>query len=243
MEISEISAQLRALGLVSGDWVMVHSSFKSLGLRNPEVIIQALLTVLGDEGVLLMPGLSYLQKPPTIHNTVTTPTCVGFLSEYFRTRPGTVRSLNPTHSVCGVGQPVHDLFSRHILDSTPCGPNSPFNLNFQHGGKILMLGCGLRPNTTMHAIEEYIVPPYLFSGSMMYIITDAEGRTFQKEYMRHYFRDCEQRYDRVGQLLSSGELRTGRVGQAQAFLIDAAALFKKALQALQSDPFYFVDRA
>src|SRR5581483_84933 len=137
---------LQALGLRSGDVVMVHASFRALGLSDPEAIIQALLAALGDRGTLLMPALSYLQQPPTFHNTLTTPACVGFLPEYFRTRPGTRRSLHPTHSVCGVGARAGELLAYHYDDITPCGENSPFHKLLHCGGKILMLGCGLRPN-------------------------------------------------------------------------------------------------
>jgi hypothetical protein len=38
---------------------VVHSSFKSLGILDPEAFILALLEALGDYGTLLMPSLSY----------------------------------------------------------------------------------------------------------------------------------------------------------------------------------------
>ena len=53
----------------------------------------------------------------------------------------------------------------HVQDNTPCGQNSPFNRLIENAGKILMIGCGLTPNTTMHAVEEYVRPPYLFGPS------------------------------------------------------------------------------
>src|SRR5689334_11642001 len=96
-----LTDDLRALGLQPGDVVMVHSSFRALGIADPELIIGALLGALGDAGTLLMPGLSFRQQPPTVHDTRSTPVCVGFLPEHFRTRLGTARSLHPTHSVCG----------------------------------------------------------------------------------------------------------------------------------------------
>jgi aminoglycoside 3-N-acetyltransferase len=220
---------------------MVHSSFKSLGITDAETIIQALLDVIGERGTLLLPALSYLQQPPLVHDTRTTPTCVGYLTEYFRTRPGVSRSLHPTHSVCAIGASVHELLDDHGDDITPCGEHSPFHKLLHRGGKILMLGCGLRPNTTMHAIEEYTKPPYLFGDPLIYTITDSSGRTYQKQYIHHGFKHYIQRYDRAEAILDAAQLRRGTVGAATSFLIDSHALYTQALIQLQRDPFYFVD--
>lgn len=241
IDLSSLIDDLTAIGLQPGDEVMVHSSFKSLGITDPEMIIQALLHVIGDRGTLLMPALSYLQQPPLIHDTMTTPTCVGFLTEYFRTRPGVTRSLHPTHSVCAAGASVSDLLGDHNLDITPCGEHSPFHKLLHRQGKILMLGCGLRPNTTMHAIEEYVKPPYLFGDPLIYTLTDSHGHTFQKEYIHHGFKGFIQRYDRAAAILDGRHLRSDVVGKADSFLIDSEELRVQAIAQLKRDPFYFVD--
>jgi aminoglycoside 3-N-acetyltransferase len=243
--ILRLVKQLHEIGLEHGGVVMVHSSFKSMGIGDPETIILALLQALGPSGTLLMPALSYTQNPPNIHDTNRTPSCVGFLSEYFRCRPGTLRSLHPTHSACGVGKQAHEWLDDHILDHTPCGSHSPFNKLLHHQGKILMIGCGLKPNTTMHAIEEYIQPAYLFGTPQTYTVTDSQGKTFEKVYIPHHFMDGKavQRYDRVEGILDGKVLSSGKVGNARTFLIQAETLYKAALACMQVNPFYFVDIA
>jgi aminoglycoside 3-N-acetyltransferase len=241
ISLASLSDDLAAIGLQTGDRVIVHSSFRSLGVTDPEAIIQALVQAVGDEGTLLMPALSYKQQPPLVHDTRNTPSCVGFLPEYFRRRAGTKRSLHPTHSVCALGANVSSLLDEHILDSTPCGEHSPFHKLLQCGGKILMLGCGLRPNTTMHAIEEYVRPPYLFGQPVTYTITDQSGHTFTRQYTPHGFKGYSQRYDRVAGILGRQHLRRGAVGKADSFLIDSTALLAEALQRLRADPYYLVD--
>jgi aminoglycoside 3-N-acetyltransferase len=237
-----LAGQLRDLGLRRGDAVMVHSSFKSLGIRDPELILSALLEMLGESGTLLMPALSYQQDPPAVHDTNATPSCVGFLAEYVRKRPGTLRSVHPTHSVCGLGGQAHAWLDDHILDNTPCGPHSPFSKLPLHKAKILMIGCGLEPNTMLHAVEELVRPPYLFDPPLTYTITDAQQNTFQKEYIPHNFRGVIQRYDRVEGLLSGDAIRAGAVGNAKSYLLRSEILFPAALARLQDDPWYFVDR-
>ncbi len=241
--IYRLIEQLHTIGLECGDTVMVHSSFKSLGIQDPEVIILALLETLGESGTLFMPALSYLQKPPNVHDTNLTPSCVGFLSEYFRCRAGTQRSLHPTHSVCGVGKLATDWLEDHIHDNTPCGTHSPFNKLLHQQGKILMIGCGLEPNTTMHAIEEYIQPTYLFDSPQAYTITDSQRKTFEKVYIPHNFWGGRaiQRYDRVKNILNEAALFPGILGNAKAYLIQAEALYRAALECLRLNPFYFIE--
>lgn len=242
MDLVTLVSQLQALGLGRGDVVIVHASFKALGVKEPELILMALGEVLGNTGALLMPALSYLQQPPDIHDTNLTPTCVGFLSEYFRRRPGTVRSLHPTHSVCGVGAQLSSWLGDHLEDCTPCGPHSPFYKILHAPGKILMLGCGLAPNTAMHALEEHAPPPYLFAAPKIYTMTDASRRTFEKEYIPHNFQGVTQRYDRLADLLADSDMSRGMVGNAPSFLIRGEALLEAPLARLRAEPFYFVDR-
>ncbi|MRR31568.1 AAC(3) family N-acetyltransferase, partial [bacterium] len=208
----------------------------------PEDFILTLLEVLSGEGTLLMPALSDEQNPPHVHNNRSTPSNVGYLAEYFRRRPGTLRSLHPTHSVCGLGRLARDLLEAHALDTTPCGPNSPFNQLFGRHGKILMVGCGLEPNTSMHAIEEYAPPPYLFGPPMVYSLTDASGFTYERTYTPHDFEGYTQRYDRVLALLGAEGLTKGLIGKAETYLIRSEILFDRVLEMLRKDPLYFVER-
>jgi len=240
--MSKMIEQLQNLGIKRDDTVMVHASFKSLGIADPEDFILALLEVLGGDGTLLMPALSDDQDPPNIHNNLTTLSNVGYLAEFFRKRTSTLRSLHPTHSVCGVGGHARELLEAHAQDTTPCGEYSPFNQLFNRHGKILMIGCGLEPNTSMHAIEEYVPPSYLLGSPVVYTLTDAHGNTFDKTYIPHDFEGYTQRYDRVEGLLGGDGLKTGMVGQAKSYLIRSEILFEKVLGMLKKDPFYFVDR-
>jgi aminoglycoside 3-N-acetyltransferase len=242
LDKERLVSDLVALGIRPGDAVMVHSSFKALGVPDPETVVLALLEAVGTHGILMMPGLSYMQQPPTVHSTNDTPSCVGFLPEYFRKRPGTVRSIHPTHSVCATGPRVKEWLEAHAEDTTPCGPHSPFRLVMERKGKILMLGCGLKPNTAMHAVEEFVRPSYLFRAPVTYTITPPDGRTFTKTYTPHHFKGYIQRYDRVAGVLDGQALITGPVGAAPAQLIDANALLVKARERLEREPFYFVDR-
>lgn len=242
--IATIVDDLKKLGVSHGDSILVHSSFKALGPvpGGIETVIKALIHAVGASGTLLMPALSYMQEPRDIHHALNTPSCVGAISEYFRMREGTRRSLHPTHSVCGIGYRIDTLLAEHTLDTTPCGPHSPFHKQLEGGGQIIMLGCGLRPNTTMHAIEEFAKPPYLFGEERLYQITDLEGHTFRKTYHTHGFDGWTQRYDRVANLPDTSFMRQGQVLAAETYVLDALGLKAAALAKLEKVPLFFVDR-
>ncbi len=94
----------------------------------------------------------------------------------------------------------------------------------------------------MHAIEELVVPPYLFDPPVEYRLVLQDGKTIRKTYTPHNFHGWAQRYDRVGEILGSPGLRQGRVLQAEAWLIEAEVLWDAALAALKRDPCCFVER-
>ena len=241
----KICAQLKLLGLVEGDVVLLHASLKSLSRipQHPETVIQGIFNAIGKSGTLLVPSLTYerVNKENPVFDRQNTPSDIGAISEYFRKLPKVYRSLSPTHSVCGIGKYAHEILKSHHKDDTPLGPHSPLRLLPKFGGKILFIGCGLKPNTSMHAIEELLEPPYLFSDFFEFKIIN-HGLLTNKKIRQHNFKGFEQRYDRLANLLNAKELRSGRILSADVYLIDAEAMWKKAYMKMAENPYYFVDR-
>ena len=248
MDKSTLREHLKRIGIKEGDSLLVHSSLKSLGKieGGPETVIQTLIETVGIEGTLLMSALSYetVTKDQPIFNVKETPTCVGALTEIFRKRKGTIRSLHPTHSITVIGKNTQFFINDHEQDSTPVGPNSPLSKLKNIHGKILFIGCGLRPNTSMHGVEELVQPEYLFNGDVMFTIKNHGGKQEQYKHTTHGFKPkgWEQRYDRVKNVLNIEELISGKVLEADCYLMDAKALWHKALLKMKEDPLYFVDK-
>jgi aminoglycoside 3-N-acetyltransferase len=244
-DVERIAHDLRSVGLREGGVALVHSSLSALGHVHggAETVIRGLLAALGPAGTLLLPALSYehCNAAHPLFDVQHTPSNVGRIPETFRTRPGTLRSVCPTHSVCGVGPLAAELLGQHHLDDTPCGPRSPFRLLPAHEGQIVFLGCGMRPNTSMHSIEEVALPPYLFGPPVTYEVILPDGARRTQVCRSHDFRGWAQRYERVAGLMTPDALHSGMVMAALVTIVDAAPMWQAALTAYQRDPLFFVE--
>lgn len=245
-DFKKIQEDLKRIGINRGDDILIHASFKSLGKVEGgiQTLIEALLATLGDTGTLLMPALSYqtvtAENPSfDIRNT---PVCVGAVPEFFRTFPGVERSMHPTHSVCVRGRRQKEYLADSEKDDEPVGENSPFCKLPAFGGKVLMIGCGTHPNTSMHGVEEKAGVPYVLSqDKRKYTLVDETGKQSEKAYFYHYISQngFAQRYCRLENLM---EFKKGSILQAECCLIDSVTMWKTGLQKLQEDPFYFVEK-
>jgi len=248
----QLKKDLHALGIDNGDVILMHSSFKSLGELEggAKTFFEGFMEVLGEAGTLILPALSY--ESVTYENPEfdidKTPGCVGYLSEYFRTNvPGVLRSMHATHSCCAKGKYAEELIKDHEMDSTPVGKNSPFAKLPQFNGKILMLGCGTRCNTSMHGVEETAEPPYCINRERPVVYSLKNGdRTIEVTSYRHNFVDDKgghiiQRYDRIVDLLDKDKVSHGNVLSAECYLMDAKEVWKKGYEILKDKPLYFVD--
>ena len=245
--LSHIAKDLNHLGIHPGDDLLVHASLSSFGYvaGGAKTVIEGLLRAVSPEGTLLMPALSYttVNSDNPYFSVKETPCCVGTIPECFRKMQGTVRSLHPTHSVCANGRLAQSYIREHELDDTPVGRHSPFSLLAKNNGKILMLGCGLEPNTSMHGIEELFCPPYLLKKQKeRFTLKNAQNQERQSDYLCHDFSGYLQRYERIEEILSGAELKCGHVANADCFLIDAAILWEKAGKVLNEQPLYFVEK-
>lgn len=247
----QLKQDLAALGVQPGDAILMHSSFKSLGgvEDGAKGFFEAFLSLLGEEGTLVLPALSYesVTKENPHFNQLQTPSCVGYLPEYFRTQVASIRSLHPTHSCSAVGKNADFLCCEHYRDRTPVGPHSPFARLPLVNGKILILGSHPDHNTTLHGVEETAEPEYVFdrTAPILYTVTDASGCTAQITHLRHGFhfpdRYYDQKYARIIDLLDETEVHTGKVLDADCVLMDAKAVWAKGHAALVKNPLHFVE--
>jgi len=254
---SRLVADLKKLGVADGDTLMLHASVKSIGwiVGGPDVVIQALLDVLGNDGTLMMYiawedspyhlaelprewQKAYLKEcPPFDPATSRANREWSILTEYLRTWPGAFRSGNPEASCVAVGAKAKWLTENHPLQYG-YGPSSPLAKLCEAKGKVLMLGAPLNTITLLHYAEnEADVPnkqivrykmPILQNGQRVWVDVeefDTCGNILPNA--EEYFEVIPREY------LSSGKGRTGKVGAAQSYLFDAADFVRFAVEWLE----------
>jgi len=158
---SRLIYDLKKLGVASGDTLMLHASVKAIGwiVGGPDVVIQALLQVLGRKGTLMMLASwedspwgaphkfaewpeewqrAYLEEfPPFDSVTSRAHRKWSILTEYLRKWSGACRSNNPEASCVAVSAKAKWLTENHPLQYG-YGPGSPFAKLCEANGKVLL---------------------------------------------------------------------------------------------------------
>ena len=155
------------LGLSQGDTVLIHSSFKSMGYveGGAESVIGGFLDAINEEeGTLVFPTLvqqDFTNAYETWH--LDKHSDVGYLTNYFRKREGSLRSDQATHSVAACGKNAVYLTQTHghthkrfgCFGDTAFSADSPWEKMYQMDTKTVLLGVGPRKITFRH-LAEYI---------------------------------------------------------------------------------------
>src|SRR5688572_2915191 len=94
-------------------------------------VVDAFLDVLGPSGTLAVPTfpftgsmLGYVRSDPDF-DVDETPSKMGAITEEVRTRPGALRSLEPTHPVAALGPAAEFLVEDHVNSEGSCDEHSP----------------------------------------------------------------------------------------------------------------------
>ena len=162
-----VKSALRRLGVEEGDTILTHSSFKSLGEveNGAQGVIDGMKMAVGEEGTVVFPTLvqNDFANAYKNWNKETTPSDVGYLTEYFRKLPGAKRSDQATHSVAALGKLADYITETHgqsglrhgPYGETPFAADSPWEKMYKLNTKMLFIGVTSR-KCTMHHYVEYI---------------------------------------------------------------------------------------
>ena len=240
-----IAVDLRALGVRPGTTLLMHSSLSSLGfvVGGAGAVIGALSEVIGPDGTLVLPTHSWERagRGDFTFDLRSTPSCVGVISEAFRTMPGVTRSLHPTHAVSAMGPRAAYLTEGHELASTPCGEGTPYARLIDERCQILFLGTTLDQNTIFHTLEAFAQVGYLLRDEdEVFSVTDAKGQTREMRFRRHE-RGLNRRFAATEGLLESrGILRKGMVAGSPSLLVESAPMAELISGLLRENPHYLV---
>ncbi len=230
-----LAGDLRRLGVEPGDTLFVHSSFKSLGPVDGDAgtAIRALEEALGPDGLLLMPSFNLVEGGNEGRSQAwdleTAPSTVGYITEYFRQMPGTVRSDHYSHSVAARGRNAAAIVAEHRStegmqapwDLKPWGKTygsrSPMAKAYRDPrGKVLMLGVDYRSSTYCHLVET------TYWNRRLQTNPQAEYKWLNREKLGEWWD-------------AAGRLERGLVGKADSRLFRIAEFVDTLLAAVETE--------
>ncbi len=238
---NRIKKDLQSLGLKEGDWVLMHSSLKSLGYvkGGANTVIDAIMEAVGEDGLFMVPTFTFTNFTP-FFDPQTTPSQMGLITETLRQRKESVRSWHPRHSVGVIGKNAKEMVSEHLWSGS-VGKGSPIDKLAKKSGYVLLLGVGYTANTTIHTAEVYAKLPYLYTVKdspdfpEQAIVKTPSGEMI-KVHLAPY-PTCSEGFWKLEPIMRDKEqIRYGKVGQANSQLMRAQDVIDTASSLLRENP-------
>ena len=246
ISVADLVGDLHRLGVHAGGALMIHASLRRIGPVEGGTtgVLDALDVAVGAEGTLMMilgavVDHEWVNQHPederaallaneAPYDPLVSPVLpeVGHLAEAFRTRTGTIVTDNPSGRFAARGRRAEELLGNAPWNDY-YGPDSPLDRFCRIGGRVLRLGANPDTTTVLHFAE---------------YLADVPGK---RRVLRHYrvrgpggpeTRSVESLDDEFGivdwqgedyfaiilrEYLATGRGERGRVGQAEAELIEA----------------------
>lgn len=243
---------LRGLGIRRGSIVLVHCALSRLGwvTGGARTVYDALLSVLGPQGTLLVPAFSTYntnpanwQNPPVPADWVPIIRAqmppydprlsplreMGALPEHVLRLPEVVRSGHPALSWAGAGPRAAELLAEHEL-ADAFGEHSPLGAAKRAGADVVSLGC-VRTTILHHAetLADYPGKEYRQQGGAI----NTGGQRRWAEYTALEGDDGDFEQLRQGYIAAGLPCSEGTVGYGQARRFPARKLVDFAVKWLE----------
>lgn len=165
---------------------------------------------------------------------------VGRVTNFFRRRPGVIRSIHPTHSLAALGREAREITAGHERCGTPCGAETPYEKLVAMDAAVLMFGATMNSYTLFHTAEDAARCDYLYEPQPYRLrAQDGAGVVHELAMRRQDMRVPRQFAAMDTVLEKEGLLRRRRLGVGQLLYVESANAVHTFLVAqLRRDPLY-----
>lgn len=250
-----IVEKLKDSGLKEGDIVLVHSSFKNLGLiegidkndreRYFELILKAFNEVVNfDKGTLVVPTFSHeyaRTNTPFIYEE--SPSEVGAFTEYIRKQKDSLRSIHPINSFCAIGKYKYEICDN--ISKSCYGMNSIFDRLISLNAHMMFFGASMYHMTLKHHMEHVLGLPYVYHKAYFTpVYKDSKKLSLPFLSCVRYLNgkvnnnDCS---DFKKYLVSKQMLKQVKIGNTEILNMKIKDAYDEAVDLLTEDPTYFLE--
>jgi aminoglycoside 3-N-acetyltransferase len=240
-----LSEALEQLELPKNHLYVIHNSLFVFGIIEGGVkgVLECISNVLGADSTILMPTYTFSYCDTRMWDSQKSKCETGALSEYFRTRSSTIRTLHPIHShaVCG---PLSEKFE-NCRNKSSFGEGSPNDILYKLEGINIGLGTNFIGGATfLHHTEEVAKVPYRlykeFPGKVLGKDGQEVGEAF-KMYVRDIQEDFE--YDNIwghvwDDFVGFGLVNQLKLSGANIFSLNIGPTHDFFNEQIQADPYY-----
>lgn len=245
VSFDELVLNFQKIGLISGDVLLVHSSYKSFGgvEGGPQTVIDAIRSILTDGGTLIVPTFNYDfcdGKPFDIKKTSSK---MGIISELVRTDSNSKRTLDPVFSFAILGKHrdyLADLKSEHSF-----GPDSIFAKLRELDAKIMIIGLTYNESMTFfHHIEEIQGCDYRYFKEFKGTITNYDDVKQDGKivlFVRDIERGVQNAVDKMGSIMEQeGIVKNTIIGESEIKIMNVNEVYKRTTEEMKKNPYILI---
>jgi aminoglycoside 3-N-acetyltransferase len=255
LSFSELVSGIRACGVGRGDIVHVQSDLFAVGPVDCrpsresvlEFYLNGFFEVIGPEGTLTTcTAFEDYGRFGTPFVRETSPSRLGALSEYIRTRPGAVRSIHPIVSLAAIGAKAQEICGGNHFDGF--GYSSPWGRLHRSNAFIMTLGMDATGGGTtfFHYVEKLYGVPYQYTKLFSYPVFSG-GRevrgpfTMSVRYLDYGIVNTPVRIK--SHMVALGEAKDVTIGLTKSWCARAGTIVDRMMQMFDEDRWIMLEQA
>jgi aminoglycoside 3-N-acetyltransferase len=242
LRASELASEIRALGVNTGDTLLVRAAARQIGLQDPaRTLHHAIRSAIGESGTVV--ALAFTRQAPFwnrpsdyTYDRNAQVTSGGAVAKIVVENPNSERSAHPTNSFAAIGPKALLITSNHGPKQTSFAPMQTL---ISLRAKMLLVGCvDSSPGfSTVHLAQEHLglASKSLLSGLMgAYYRTEAGERRW---FARRDIPGCSLGFSKAYPYYDrAGILSRGFVGNAESLCVPCSEAYNVDLSLLRADP-------
>ena len=200
---SDIQNAYKKIGISRGMTISLKTDLRFLGTydsNSQDDLLAAHFNAIADlvdlsEGTIVVSTASFsLCNTDTIFDIDKTKSEMGSLTEYVRTRPGSIRSFHPFASYTALGKNADYICKNNGRNSI--GPNSPKARLLELDAQYLSIGLPpSRVSMVIHHIEELMGVPYRYTKEFIHPVIRNGVTEYEPFYLFVRYLECDVELD------------------------------------------------